>query len=178
MCIRDRFKIGGTLTLEITNAVYLTSTFSMAVAMDVPTDPVSGIDGDLILLTLSEATFFAGGSAVFAEDTEGNLVINRGNASGVYVENANLALGVLVDTGADVIDTTDDVTYIGLTGGFDLAQVLGLGNVEAQAADVILHYNAATDDAGQPAPKLDWSTIAYTDAATALGDLDLSLIHI
>jgi len=168
----EQFKIGGTLTLEITNAVYLTSTFSMAVAMDVPTDPVSGIDGDLILLTLSEATFFAGGSAVFAEDTEGNLVINRGNASGVYVENANLALGVLVDTGADVVDTTDDVTYIGLTGGFDLAQVLGLGNVEAQAADVILHYNAATDDAGQPAPKLDWSTIDYTDAATALGDLD------
>ncbi|WP_372993925.1 hypothetical protein, partial [Sulfitobacter sp.] len=167
----EQFKIGGTLTLEITNAVYLTSAFSMAVALDVPTDPVSGINGDLILLTLSETTFFAGGSAVFAEDAEGNLVVNRGNASGVYVENANLALGVLIDAGADVIDTTDDVTYIGLTGGFGLAQVLGLGNVEAQANDVTVRYNAAIDDAGLPVTKLDWSTIDYTDAATALGDL-------
>jgi hypothetical protein len=168
----EQFKIGGTLTLEITNAVYLTSTFSMAVASDVLTDPASSIDGDLIFLSLSETTFFAGGSVVFGEDAEGNILVNRGNASGVYVENAGLALGVLIDKGDNLLVTTDDITYLGLTGGFDLAQLLGLGNVEAQANDVALRYNAAIDASGEPVAKLDWSTIDYTDAATALGDLD------
>ncbi|KKN12844.1 hypothetical protein LCGC14_1012390, partial [marine sediment metagenome] len=168
----EQFKIGGTLTLEVTDALYLTSTFTMAVVADTTATAVGSVTGDLILLTLSKTTIFAGPGAVFADDTNGNRVINRGNAAGVYLENANLALGVLIDKGADALATTDDSTYIGLVGGFDLAQLLGMGQVEAQANNLSIRYNVAIDANGIAIDKLDWTTIQYSDAATALNGLD------
>ena len=168
----EQFKIGGTLTLEVPGAAYLTSTFTMAVVADAEATAVGAVTGDLLLLTLSETTFFGGSGAQFGDDAFGNRVIERGNAAGVYVENAGLAFGVLIDQGSDPAVVDDDITYIGLTGGFDLAQILGLDNVEAQANDVSLKVNIALDALGNEVAKLDWSTINYLDASTALGDLD------
>ena len=145
----EQFKIGGTLTLEVTDALYLTSTFTMAVVADTTATAVASVTGDLILLTLSKTTIFAGPGAVFGNDANGNRVINRGNAAGVYLENANLAVGVLIDKGSDPLATTDDSTYIGLVGGFDLAQLLGMGQVEAQATALSIRYNAAIDAIGR-----------------------------
>ncbi|MFK7942056.1 MAG: LEPR-XLL domain-containing protein, partial [Paracoccaceae bacterium] len=146
----DVTSVAGTLTLDVSGFIIATGSFTLSLT-DLPALTLAGqgaaFDADLLQISLSGASLFAGAGAVL--DTGGALpAIDTTEAIGFFVANGSLNLALInEDAGPRV--------YSALSASLDGVGLVGLEDVlEMTLTDAELLFNGAS---GVGASQIDWT---------------------
>ncbi|SFS22515.1 LEPR-XLL domain-containing protein, partial [Yoonia litorea] len=139
--------------LNIDDALLLTGTITLTTAKGVLID---GVTGDLLYLSLSNLSVFAGQGATI---TGG--VLNADDGQGFLAAGGSFAIGILTD----ITNPAAPVQYTGIKGALDTVTVKGLSAVTVELTGFAFDYNATTGT-----DKISWAAATDAPALSTITD--------
>ena len=184
--------VSGDITIDLGGYVLVAGEF--AVSKTTPTDVdltavLLDVDVDLLRIDLTNVDLFVGAGGVFDTSNPDDYAVDVTDATGFFVNNANLSLAIASVTDATPNNpATDKRRWTGLAANVDGLLPVGLpAGFELQVRNLEVRFNTASgnDGAGHDATRINWSDLVADtnplnalDAATVLavsGDITIDL---